>query len=92
VSKGARFWGFPRFRESGVLGGNPSIPLDLVSFGGPNHGYGMSMRYSYNPQSLVPIREVNRRLGFGFGGVDAPVVVHPERPGPDRSDRCLPPV
>jgi hypothetical protein len=29
MSKGVlRFWGFLRFQESGVLGGNPSIPLD----------------------------------------------------------------
>jgi hypothetical protein len=46
VGKGARFGGFSRFRESGVLGGNPSIPLDLASCGGPNHSYGMSMMYS----------------------------------------------
>jgi hypothetical protein len=46
MSKGAQFWGFLRFRESGVLGGNPSIPLNSTSFGGPNHSYGMPMRYS----------------------------------------------
>jgi hypothetical protein len=34
------------FWESGVLGGNPSIPLDLGSFGGPNRSNGMPMRYS----------------------------------------------
>jgi hypothetical protein len=31
-----------------------------------------------------------RRSGFGFGGVNPRVAVHPERPGPDRSDRCRP--
>jgi hypothetical protein len=46
LSKGAQFWGFLRFRESGVLGGNPSIPLDSTNFGGPNRSYGMPMRYS----------------------------------------------
>jgi hypothetical protein len=44
MSKGAQFLGFPRFRESGVLGVNPFIPLDLASFGGPNHSYVMPMR------------------------------------------------
>jgi hypothetical protein len=28
VRKGARFWGFRCLRVCGVLGGNPSIPLD----------------------------------------------------------------
>jgi hypothetical protein len=46
VGKGARFRSFLRFWESGVLGGNPSIPLDLASFGGLNRIYGMPMRYS----------------------------------------------
>jgi hypothetical protein len=64
VSKGARFWGFLRFRVRGILGGNPSIPLDLAIFGGPNHGYGMPMRYSYYPQSLVQIRGANREIGI----------------------------
>jgi hypothetical protein len=59
VGKGARFWGSLRFRESGVLGGNPSIPLDLASFGGPNRSYWMPMR----PQSLVRIRGANREIG-----------------------------
>jgi hypothetical protein len=35
VRKGARFWGFHWLRVCGVLGGNPSVPLDSVSFGGP---------------------------------------------------------
>jgi hypothetical protein len=32
---GAHFWGFRCPRVSGVLGGNPSVPLDSTSFGGP---------------------------------------------------------
>jgi hypothetical protein len=34
VRKGARFWGFHHSRFCGVLGKNPSIPLDSMSFGG----------------------------------------------------------
>jgi hypothetical protein len=62
MSKGARFWGFLGFRVRGILGRNPSIPLDLASFGGPNCGYGLPMRYSYYPQSLVQICEANRGI------------------------------
>jgi hypothetical protein len=40
MGKGVRFAGFIKFQESGVLGGNPSIPLDLASFGGPNLAMG----------------------------------------------------
>jgi hypothetical protein len=40
VGKGAQCGGFLRFWESGALGRNPSIPLDLASFGGPNHSIG----------------------------------------------------
>jgi hypothetical protein len=35
VRKGARFWGFRCSRVCGVHGGNPLIPLDSTSFGGP---------------------------------------------------------
>jgi hypothetical protein len=35
VRNGARFWGFCCPRVWCVLGGNPSIPLDSTSFGGP---------------------------------------------------------
>jgi hypothetical protein len=66
----------------------PSIPLDSTSFGGPNGSYGMPMRYSYYPQSLVRIG----RSGFGFGGVDPRVAIHLEHPSTDRSDRCPPPI
>ena len=64
MSKGAQFWGFRGSRVRGVLGGNPSIPLDSTSFGGPNRSYGMPMRYSYYPQSLVRIRGANREIGI----------------------------
>jgi hypothetical protein len=55
VSKGARFWGFLGSRFRGVLGGISSIALDLASFGGPNLGYAVPMRFSYYPQSLAQI-------------------------------------
>jgi hypothetical protein len=56
VSQCARFWGFQCSRVRGVLVGISSIPLDLASFGGQNRGYGLLMRCSYNPQSLVQVR------------------------------------
>jgi hypothetical protein len=56
VSKGARFWGFLDSRVRGVLSGISSIRLVLASFGGPNLVYGVLMRYSYYPQSLVQNR------------------------------------
>jgi hypothetical protein len=46
-----------------VLGGNPSIPLDSASFGGPSRGYAMPIRYSYYSQSLVRICGTNREIG-----------------------------
>jgi hypothetical protein len=51
--KGLDFWGFRWSRVRGVLGGISSIPLDLTSFGGIKLGYGLLMRCSYYPQSLV---------------------------------------
>jgi hypothetical protein len=63
VGKGARFGAFLRFWESGFLGGNLSIPLDLPSFGGPNRSYGMPMRYFQYPQSLVQIHGANQEIG-----------------------------
>jgi hypothetical protein len=56
VSQGARFWGFLCSRVRGVLGGISSIPLVWTSFGGINLGYGLLMRCSYYPQSLVQVR------------------------------------
>jgi hypothetical protein len=63
VGKGARFGIFLEVLWRGVLGVHLSIPLDLVSFGGSNHSYGMPMRYSYYPQSLVQIRGAIREIG-----------------------------
>jgi hypothetical protein len=74
-----------------VLGGIFSIPLDLASFGGQNHGYGLLMRCSYYPQSLVQvhvaIREIEGWMWRGLAGA-----VHPELPRLHRSDRCKSPV
>jgi hypothetical protein len=39
-----------------------SIPLDLASFGGHNHGYGLPMRRSYYPQSLAQVRGAIREI------------------------------
>jgi hypothetical protein len=55
VSKGAQFWGFPSSRVRSVLGGISLIPPFWISFGGINLGYGLLMRCSYYPQSLVPV-------------------------------------
>jgi hypothetical protein len=63
VSKEARFWGFLISRVRGVLGGISLIPLDLASFGGPNLDYGVPMRCSYYPQSLMKIRGEKREIG-----------------------------
>jgi hypothetical protein len=63
VSKGARFWGFLGSRVRGVLGEISSIPLDLLSFGGPNLDYGVPMRCSYYPQSLAQICGAIREIG-----------------------------
>ena len=68
MSKGARFWGFLGSRVSGVLGGTSLIPLDLVSFGGPNLGYGVPMRCSYYPQSLVQNRGAIWEIGSWIWG------------------------
>jgi hypothetical protein len=53
VSKWARFWGFASSRVRGVLGEISSIPPFWTSFGGFKLGYGLLVRYSYYPQSLV---------------------------------------
>jgi hypothetical protein len=62
VSKGAQFWGFPCSRVRGAFGGISSIPLVWTSFGEIKLGYGLLMRCSYCPQSLVEacgaIREI----------------------------------
>jgi hypothetical protein len=62
VSKGARFWAFPSSRLRGVLGGISSIPPFWTSFGGIKLGYGLLMRCSYYPQSLVQVRGAIREI------------------------------
>jgi hypothetical protein len=54
--------GFRCSRVKGVLGWISSIPLDFASFGGQNLGYGLLMRCSYYPQSLVNVRGVIRDI------------------------------
>jgi hypothetical protein len=54
--------GFRYSRVRGVLGGISSIPLDLASFGGQNHGYELLIRCSYHPQSLVQVRGAIREI------------------------------
>jgi hypothetical protein len=55
-------WGFRCSRVRRVLGGIYSIPFDLESFGGQNLGYGLLMRCSYYPQSLVQVRGAIREI------------------------------
>jgi hypothetical protein len=45
--------GFRCSRVRGVLGEISLIPLVWISFGGIKLGYGLLMRFSYCPQSLV---------------------------------------
>jgi hypothetical protein len=66
-----------------------SIPLDLASIGGIKLGYGLPMRCSYYPQSLAQIRGAIREIGSWICGCLPAGVVHPEKPRPHRSDRCL---
>jgi hypothetical protein len=62
VSEGAQFWGFPSSRVRGVLGGISSIRPFWKSFGGINLGYGLLMRCSNYPQSLVQVHGVIREI------------------------------
>jgi hypothetical protein len=64
----AQFWGFLGSRVRGVLGGIFLTPPNLASFGGPNLGYGVSMRCSYYSQSLTQIRGVIREIGSWIWG------------------------
>jgi hypothetical protein len=62
VSKGTRFWCFPSSRVRGVLGGISSIPPFWTSFGWVKLGYGLLMRCSYYPQSLVQVPGAIREI------------------------------
>jgi hypothetical protein len=92
VRKGARFWGFWCPRVWCVLGGSPSISLHSTSFGGPYLGYGVTMRCSYYPQSLVRIRGANREVGSWIWSSWPAGSVHPELPRHHRFDQCFWPV
>jgi hypothetical protein len=89
VSKGARFWGFRCSRVRGVLCGFSSIPLDLASFGGQNLGYGVPMRCSSYPQSLVQICGAIREIRSWIWGCWPAGAVHPDELRSHRSDQCL---
>jgi hypothetical protein len=67
-------------RVRGVLGGISSIPLDLTRFGGHKLSYGLLMRCSYYPQSLVQIRGAIREIGSWIWGSGPVGAVHPELP------------
>jgi hypothetical protein len=92
VSKGARFWGFRCSRVRGVLGRISSIHLDLASFGGQKLGYGIPMKCSYYPQSLVLLRRAMREIGSWIWGSWPTGAVHPDELRSHWSDRCLSPV
>jgi hypothetical protein len=62
VSKGARFWGFPSSRDRSVPCRISLIPPFWTSFGGIKLGYGLLMRCSYYPQSLVQVRGAIREI------------------------------
>jgi hypothetical protein len=65
-----------------------SIPLVLPSFGGPNLGYGVPMRCSYYPQSLVQNRRAIRGIGgWIWGSWPAGVVHSPLCGSPNQSFR-----
>jgi hypothetical protein len=68
VSKGARFCGFQRSRVSGALGGISSIPPLWTSFGWIKLGYGLLMRCSFYPQSLVQVRGAIREIEVWIWG------------------------
>jgi hypothetical protein len=68
VSKGARFWGILSSRVRGVHGGISSIPPFWTSFGGIKLGYGLLMRCSYYPQSLVQARGAIREIEVWIWG------------------------
>jgi hypothetical protein len=68
VSKGARFWGFLSSRVRGAFGGISSIPPFWTIFGGIKLGYGLLMRCSYYPQSIVQVRGAIREIEIWIWG------------------------
>jgi hypothetical protein len=66
--KGLDFGVFPSSRVRGVLGGFSSIPPFWTSFGGIKLGYGLLMRCSYYPQSLVQVRGAIREIEVWIWG------------------------
>jgi hypothetical protein len=68
VSKGARFWGFLSSWVGSALGGISSIPPFWTSFGGIKIGYGLLMRCSKYPQSLVQVRGAIREIEVWIWG------------------------
>jgi hypothetical protein len=60
--------GFQCSRVRGVPCGISSIPIDLTSFGGIRLGYGLLMRCSYYPQSLVQVRGAIREIKVWIWG------------------------
>jgi hypothetical protein len=88
--------GFISSRVRCVLGGISSIPPILACFGGLNLGYGVPMRYSYCPQSLVQTCGAIREIGSWIWGSSPAGVIHPESSShtsltgaSHRSDRCI---
>jgi hypothetical protein len=82
--------GFRCSRVRGVLGRISSIPLDLASFGGIKLGYGLLLRCSYYPQSLVQVRGAIREIKAWIWRSWPAGAIHPELPRLHRSDRCKP--
>jgi hypothetical protein len=72
---------FSVFRVRWVLGGISSIPLDLASFDGQNRGYGLLMKCSYYPQSLVEVCGAIREIEVWIWRSWPAGAVHPELPG-----------
>jgi hypothetical protein len=85
-------WGFLEISWRGLLGVHLLIPLDLVSLGAQI----IAMRCPWGTHTIhkVSCKSVEwvGRSGRIFGGVNLWIVVHPERPGCDQSERCSTPV
>jgi hypothetical protein len=86
--KGLNFGVFQVLGLEVFLGWISSIPLFWTSFGGIKLGYGLLMRCSYYPQSLVQVRGAIREIEVWIWGSWPAGAVHPELPRLHRSDRC----